>query len=148
MMSSQEHEYYEILLMKLLDSEISSQEKGELEEHLKVCEDCREELSDFREIQDVTDQVRQRILQDAKIESFQDSGGRRLIWLFGFLLILFGGFLLFGFATWHFWMDQTVDLVVKIATLVIGSGLLVLFSYVLWIRVRGYKHDPYKEIDL
>jgi len=45
---------YKIMLSGYIDGELSSDEKAELEMHLKTCSDCRKELEVFQELKEVT----------------------------------------------------------------------------------------------
>lgn len=147
-MTKQNHEHYEILMMKAIDGRLSSLEKTELDEHLQTCEECREELSDFQVIKDNTEQIRQRILADAEIEPFRENAPTKAISYLAFTLLFTGALVLMGFAAYTFFLDEKVPLLVKAGAGIAGGGGLILFAYVLRVRLRGIKHDPYKEIDL
>jgi len=147
-MTIQNHEHYEILLMKAIDDRLSSLEQRELDDHIKNCYDCRVELHDFRAIKRDTDQLRQRILKDAQIEAFRESSVVKASNYLGFTLILLGSLVLIAFAVYSFFLDEKIPLIIKASEGVIGSGALFLLAYILRVRLRGIKHDPYTEIEL
>ena len=67
--------------------------------------------------------------------------------LAGFLLLLVGVLGLYGHAIFAFASDPAVPVLVKAGAGVALMGALLLFVYVLRVRLRGLKHDPYQEID-
>ena len=147
-MTNQNHEAYEILVMKAVDDQLSEDEQRQLDEHLKTCKDCREELMDFQAIKDTTDQVRQRILSDATIEPFRETPAVRSWNRLNFLLIALGVTFLFGLGTYQFFLDPKIPWYTKAASGTAGAGLLGLFMYILRVRIKGQQHDPYREIDI
>jgi anti-sigma factor RsiW len=146
-MSGPEHERFEILLVKAVDEVITPQERRELDAHIQECESCREELADFVQIKRTTDSMTARILSDAAIEPPREPARTRAALGLGFFLMLAGALLLLGFAGYTLFSDAAVPLVIKVGTGVLGLGVLVLLVYVLKIRARALRKDPYKEID-
>ncbi len=147
-MTNSNHETYEILVMKAVDGFLTDTEQRLLDEHLQTCDECREELQDFQVIKRSTDRVRERILQDAKIEAFRESTGVKA-WNWGsFVLLWLGALVFFGFATYTFFLDPKVPLLVKVAAGLAGTGGIGLFAFILKTRLQGQAHDPYREIDL
>jgi len=143
-----DHERYEILLVKATDGVLSTEERGELDEHLAGCADCRAELADFNLIKETTDAMTARILADATIEPPREPGSARRILGLGFVLLLCGALLLLGFAGYTLFTDARVPLIVKVGAGALGLGVLVLSAYVAALRRRAARRDPYKEIDL
>jgi len=147
-MSEKNREYYEMLMMKAVDGELTPSEEKEWLAHLETSPEFQEEWADFKEIKDATDFLRQRILADAEIEPFRESNGVKMMSGLAFSMIGIGALLLLGFSVYSFYMDDTVPLLIKIASSLAGGGCLILFLYLLGVRIRGYQNDPYKEIDL
>lgn len=142
------HERYETLLMRAVDGVIGDDEQGELDEHIETCAECREELTDFRDIKAATDAMTARILQDARIEPPRETPAARASISVAFLAILSGVLLLLGFAGWTFATDPNVPPVVKIGAALCSLGGLVLLGYTLMLRYRARRgRDPYQEID-
>jgi anti-sigma factor RsiW len=147
-MSTREHERYEILLVRAVDEVISTEERRELDAHIEQCSSCREELEDFVRIKETTDAMTARIMADFTIEPPREPSSARAVLSIGFLLLLLGALVLLGFAGYTLFTDADVPLVVKLGTGGLGLGTLVLLAYVLKVRARAHKRDPYKEIDL
>lgn len=142
-----EHERYEILLVKAVDGQLTAAERRELDAHLLSCAACRAELEDFNLIKETTDAMTQRILSDAAIEPPREPGGVRAALGLGFLLLLAGALLLLGFAGYTLLADAGVPLIVKAGAGALGLGVLVLSAYVVLLRRRAARRDPYREID-
>jgi len=147
MTSQPSHDHYEGLLMKAVDGLLSDDERLELDEHLASCETCAAELSDFRDIQQATDAMTERILADAQIESPRLTAPARGVLNLSFALLLAGLLILLGFAGYHMAMDAQVPPLVKVAVALVTAGLLGMLGYTLRIRARAAQRDPYEEID-
>lgn len=142
------HETYEILLMKAVDNRLSPEEAIQWQKHLESCEECRQEWQDFRSIKDTTDALRQRILSQAELAPIQDSYGSKQVHQIGWILLFLGWILGSVLAGWAFLTDPTTSFWEKLSMGLIGGGTLILFSSVLYRRLRDGSRDPYKQIEL
>ncbi|MCB9644873.1 MAG: hypothetical protein H6728_17515 [Myxococcales bacterium] len=146
-MTKRDQSYYESLMMKAVDGQISPLEQEELDAFLLEHPEYQEELEDFQMIKSHTDSLRQRILADARIEPPRPTAATQGFQLFNFLLIFVGAALLGGLALYQLFTDPTVPPLLKFGAGLIGTGLLALFARILFNRMRGLHHDPYREID-
>lgn len=147
-MTNQNHEHYEALVMKAVDGQLTEQERRELQEHLTICPTCRAELQDFQWIKQSTDQLRQRILQDARLEPFREPTGVTAWNFLHFMLLGLGSIGFVGFSVYSFFLDPQVPVFVKWAAGCAGFGGLGLFLYLLQNRLRHQSEDPYRHIDI
>ncbi len=141
------HDHYEGLLMKAVDGLLSDDERRELDEHLASCESCAAELADFRDIQQTTDAMTERILADAQIEPPRLTAPARGAVKLSFALLLAGLLILLGFAGYQMALDSAVPPLIKVAVALVTAGLLGLLGYALRVRARALGRDPYEEID-
>ena len=148
MKAQRPHEVYEALLMKKVDGLLSEEESVLFEHHLSTCEQCQEEFEDFKDVKEVTDMMAERILADAAIEPFRESRQTRTFLGLGMLLFFVGAMVLIGYGAYVFWADPEVPFVIKTGFGLLSVGAVVLFAYVLRVRLRGRSRDPYREIDL
>lgn len=142
-----DHDRYELLLVKAVDGQLGPEERARLDEHLKTCARCREELGDFLAIKKTTDAMTERILADARLEPPREAPATRALMRSGFLLILAGLALLVGFAGYQLFSDPAAPLAVKAGTGAVGLGALAVLAHLLWRRLHGAGKDPYREID-
>jgi len=141
------HESWELLLMKAVDGVLEPEERPLFDAHLAECQGCRDELADFNAIKGGTDQLRERILADARIEAPRPARAERRLIGLGTLLFVAGMVLLLGFSAYVFFADLNVPLPLKVALGLIGLGALVLFFFVARAKLRSLGVDPYNEID-
>lgn len=145
---SNNHEYYEILLMKGVDGQLSDEEQAALDAHLATCASCRGEYADFRKIKGATDGIRDRILQDAALESIHDRLNASPADKVGFLLILVGSLVLAAMSAWLFFGNAEIPLWYRLSTGAIVGGAALLFGNLLRKRLQQAPHDPYNDIDM
>ncbi len=146
-MTKHTQEHYEALMMKAVDGQLSALEQKELEEYLHEHPEERAALDDFLVIKASTDGLRQRILADALIEPLRPTRAMRGFDGVGLLLVCLGAMILFGFVGYHLMTDPQVPSLLKVGVGFVGMGVLALLMRVLFFRVRGLQHDPYREID-
>jgi predicted anti-sigma-YlaC factor YlaD len=143
-------ENYKNLLMGYLDEELSEAEKNRLEEHLKQCSSCTEELKEFRKLKQITDEVTLAEPEDkiwrAYWSNVYNRAERFLGWILfsvaAILLSIYGGFK----AIEQICQDPTVGILLKIGLLVLITGLAILLVSVLRERLYFYKKDRYKDV--
>lgn len=144
---SDNHETYEILLVKAVDDRLTPEEEALFQTHLQSCESCQEELADFKSVKKTTDTIRARILQDARVEPIKQSLAARSTFSLGLFLLFAGSILLIGGSLYQL-MESDAPLWAKWGVGLGGTGLLVAFGQILVSRLRGQAYDPYKDIDM
>lgn len=146
-MTVKDEAYFEALMMKAVDGFLDRAEAEELDRWLAANPDRAAELEEMTSIKEVTDQMRQRLMADARIEPFREDGGARAMsWLL-FTLIFAGLALLCGFGVVQMLSNAEVPGAVRWGAGLATAGTLGLFARVLWTRIRSMGSDPYEEID-
>lgn len=146
-MSTREDGYYEGLLMKAVDGLLTEAEERELGEWLEANPDRATELDDFVRIKEVTDQMAQRLMADARIEPFRETPGERAYSWIAFALVFGGLTMMLGYGFEKFLFDEGVPAAIRYGAAAAAAGALALFLRVLWIRLRAVGEDPYEEVD-
>lgn len=146
-MTKQTQEYYEALMMKTVDGRISALEQKELEAYLLERPEEQAALDDFLAIKASTDGLRQRILSHALIEPIRPTATIRRFDGVALLLLCLGALIFFAFGGYHLMADPKVPVLLKLGVGLMGIGVFALLARVLFFRVRGLQHDPYREID-
>ena len=141
---------YKDLMMAYLDNEIDDEQRKAFEEHLASCPQCTQELKEFEKLKQLTDSV---TLAEPEDRIWQQYWGnvynrveRSLGWILfsvaAILLTIYGGFELIE----KIIRDQTVGMLLKVALLVLITGLAILFVSVLRERIYFWKKDRYRDV--
>jgi predicted anti-sigma-YlaC factor YlaD len=141
---------YKDLMMAYLDNEIDDEQKRAFEEHLASCPQCTKELKEFQKLKQLTDSV---TLTEPEDQIWQQYWGnvynrveRGIGWILfsmaAILLAIYGGFELIE----NIIRDQTVGMLLKVALLVLITGLAILFVSVLRERIYFWKKDRYRDV--
>jgi len=141
---------YKDLMMGYLDNELSDEQRSRFEEHLAGCHDCAGELTEFRRLKAITDEVtlvepEDRIWQqywDGVYNRIERSTGWIIFSISAILLTIYGGFKLIE----EIITDATVGILLKIGLLALIVGLAILFVSVLRERVYFWQRDRYKDV--
>ncbi len=142
-----EREDFEALMMKAVDGFLDADEAEALERWLAANPDRAKELEEMVEIKEVTDHMRRRLVADARIEPFRETGGARAMSWLMFAMIFAGLALLAGFSVTQLLSDPTVPAAIRWGAGLVTAGALGLFARVLWTRLRSLGSDPYEEVD-
>ncbi|MBI4719666.1 MAG: zf-HC2 domain-containing protein [Chitinivibrionia bacterium] len=132
--------------MKLLDGEMTGEEKTLYEDHIRECEDCRRELEDLGLLVEWTNQLRLKLPDDSFWEAYWDGFYRKAERGTGFILLMAGiaGLCLFAIAkavtSPGFLTFTGITITVALA------GLLVVFISVARERYHERKYDPYRKV--
>ncbi len=141
---------YKDLMMGYLDNELSDEQRGQFEEHLAGCSECKDELKEFRKLKAITDEVtlvepEDRIWQDywdGIYNRIERSVGWIVFSVAAILLTIYGGFKLIE----ELIKDATIGMLLKAGLLALIVGLAILFVSVLRERIYFWQRDRYKDV--
>ena len=143
-------EEWKPLLSGYVDSELTPAEEESLKGHLSHCSDCRDDLMELRNIEGVTEVMKNETLPDAFWDTYWLSVYNRLERGLGWILLSVGAALLLGFGAFHFVTDfllkDEAPLIVRVGTALGMLGLALLTISLIRERIRSWRHDPYKEV--
>jgi predicted anti-sigma-YlaC factor YlaD len=143
-------EIYKPLLMGYLDQELTESDLLRVEQHLQECSDCPHELSGFRKLKEITQNMR-LVMPDEKVwEAYWSNIYNRLERQIGWILvsigsILLGAYLLYKVAVEAF-LDASLPLIVRIGVIALLVGLCTLLVSVLRERIFLARRDKYERI--
>jgi anti-sigma factor RsiW len=133
--------------MRLLDGELGEGEKEEYEDHVKGCEDCRQELKEIGRIVELTNDLKLRAPDEEFWARYWDSLFRRMERGTGFVLLIAGILALAVFALFRAVRSPQFLTFQGIAVAVILLGVIVVFLSVVRERYHESKRDPYKGVE-
>ncbi len=143
-------EQYQLLLMQYVDQEISPEDKQILEDHLKQCSSCREELEKYVKIKGVSSSMKNKLLPDMAWDEYWRHLYNRMERGISWIFISIGAIILLGIAVYSFIIgilnESHITLLEKIGILALAFGFVVLFVSVVREKLMTRKHDKYKEI--
>jgi anti-sigma factor RsiW len=132
--------------MKLLDGEMSGDEKKQYEVHLQECEDCRNELEDLGMLVEWTNEMKLREPDDEFWESYWNVLYRRAERGTGFLCIMIGLLALLLYAIVKAVTSPQFLTFTGIAVTVVLVGFFAVFMSVVRERYHERKNDPYRKV--
>jgi hypothetical protein len=132
--------------MRLLDEELSVEEKRQYEEHVKSCDDCRRELKEIGRIVELTNDLKLRAPDEEFWARYWDNLFHRLERGTGFVLMIAGILVVLAYAVYQAVTSPEFLTVKGISVAVILLGLVVVFLSVVRERYQESKSDPYKGV--
>lgn len=132
--------------MKLLDGEMTGDEKSLYEAHVMDCDVCRRELEDLGMIVEWTNQMKLRQPDDEFWESYWDGLYRKAERGTGFVLLIAGIAGLFVFAIVKAVTSPGFLTFTGITVTISLVGLLIIFLSVARERYHERKYDPYRKV--
>ena len=132
--------------MRLLDGEMSAEEKAEYESHVGDCEACRAELASLGRVVELTNELKLRIPDDEFWDGYWESVYRRSERSAGFFLVISGIMAVLLYGIIRAVSSPGFLSYEGISVTVILVGLVVIFVSVARERYHESKNDPYKGV--
>jgi len=145
-----EHDEIKKLISSYHEGELNNTQKKQVEEHIAICAECKDEFEVMREFEEVMDKME---LKQAPKEMWQvywssvyNRLERRLGWIFlsigAIILLFFGGYkMVEGIIE-----DPTIPLLLKFGILAAMAGLAILLASIGRERLFVRKRERYKEV--
>ncbi len=143
-------EEIKILLAGYQDGELDPDQKRRVEEHLKTCASCRQELNRLDNVKEVTRKVKYKDLPLEVWEGYWQGIYRRIERGLGWIFLSIGAIIMIALGAFYlvkdFFLDPTVGILSKfgVGALIIG-GIFLLVS-VGRERIFAYNRERYKEV--
>ena len=132
--------------MRLLDGEMSAEEKAEYESHVGDCEACRAELASLGRVVELTNELKLRIPDDEFWEGYWESVYRRSERSVGFFFVIAGVLMVLFYGIFKAVTSPRLLTYEGISITVILVGLVVIFVSVARERFHESRNDPYKGV--
>jgi predicted anti-sigma-YlaC factor YlaD len=133
--------------MRYLDGEMSAGEKTAFEEHLSSCSECRQEIDELGSVERLTGMMKIRDPQDDFWEAYWKKLFRRLERKTGWILMIAGAALIVLYSLWKGVTDFGEITFVKVVTIMVAAGFIILLISVIRERIHQFKTDRYKDIE-
>ena len=144
------NERFLTLMEKYFDDEISHNEKIEFENLLKNNHDLKDEFEEQKKIKEVIKKMKFKNPSNDLWDNYWENTYNKLERSLGWLAVFIGALILIGFASVEFvnqlYKDNSSPTIIKIGTVSLVFGFLVLFFSIIREKFFAYKNDKYKEI--
>lgn len=136
----------ELRMMALLDGELPAEEARSVEEHLRTCSRCTDELRSFEEVIGLTKKARLAEPSDVEWERFQDGLYGRIERRSGWAFLAAGLVILLGFALYEIAVEPPIPTPVRVGAFLVVLGFLLLAVSVARGRWRAFRRDRYRHV--
>ena len=137
---------YRVLMMGLMDNELTQEETADVNQHLIRCETCRKEFDELNRSNSRLGVVSFSGPSYDELDRIWKSPFSRLTRNAGLFIVFAGWISLIIYSLVEFFRSDTEPLLPKIAFTGIIIGFIILLYAVLSDRLRAFKTDPYKEV--
>lgn len=137
---------YKVLMMGLMDNELTPEETTDVNQHLIRCEACRKEFDELSRSYSKLGAVSFSGPSDDELDRIWKSPFSRFTRNAGLFIVFAGWIALIVYSLIEFFRSDTEPLLPKITFMGIIIGLIILLYAVLSDRLRAFKTDPYKEV--
>ena len=133
--------------MRLIDDELSHEERLQYQAHVRECEVCRRELESLGRVVKLTGELKLRVSDDAFWKGYWESVYRRTERRVGFLFVTGGAVMLLLYFLYRALRSPQLWTYEGVSIAIILLGLIVLFISVARERYHEHKSDPYREVE-
>ena len=143
-------ERFLFLMEKHFDGELSEEEENDFKVLIKSNAELRKEFDEQKRIKEVIKKMKMKNPSSEVWDSYWERTYNRLERGIGWLAVFIGALILLGFVSIEFvsqlYEDNSTPVIVRIGTVSLVFGLLVLLFSVIREKLFTYKTDKYKEI--
>ena len=129
-------------LMRLLDGEVTPEERLAIERLLESSSELRREFAIFRSMKE---EFRDLSFASQGGDSVWDRIRSRITMPVGWALTVSGFVAWLAYGIWSF-VQSPSGILVKLSTGGVVIGILVLLAHVIWERYKEYGTDPYRNV--
>lgn len=138
------------LLMGYIDGELSPQDIVRFESHLSECEECKEDLKRFKELDEIISPVEFITPEDKLMDNYWSKPYRKIERKIGIISLLFGISVLIGFGLLKFgtqlWFESNLPIFIKFSIYAIMAGAVTLVISLLREKLFLRKRQRYSEV--
>ena len=145
------HEDIKKLLLPYLEGKVSEEEKIIIEEHLKVCDECKREIKEYENLEEGLKMMKLKEPSKEVWDNYWFSVYNRIERKLGWIFLSIGAIIILFFGAYQF-IDELVEdpqtpLILKIGIIALTFGGAVLFVSILREQLFARKKERYKEVE-
>lgn len=133
--------------MRLIDDELSHEERLQYQAHVRECDVCRRELESLGRVVRLTGELTLRVSDDAFWKGYWESVYRRTERRAGFLFVAGGAVMLLLYLLIRALRSPEMWTFEGVSVAIVLLGLIVVFVSVARERYHEHKSDPYREVE-
>ena len=141
-------QHIEILISGYLDDELTQQDSQKVAVHLAQCQACQNTYQELKALQDAVGKTSYAEMEQDKLHSLVNDLTSRRIEGLAWFSISAALVILVVFTSYHFWLDSSTPLYIKLAVSLLWGGGIGLFVSVLRQRWISKKDDKYRKVKL
>lgn len=145
-----DHQKIKKLLFPYLEEELSEKEKESVEEHLKRCPECRQELEKIKKLEEIMGKMKLKNPPKEAWQMYWLSVYNRLERKIGWILLSVGGIFLLFFGGYQavegIIKDPSLPLVLKVGILLFMAGIAIMVVSLIREQFFVRKKERYKEV--
>ncbi len=138
------------LLIGYIDGELSPQEIVRFETHLSECEECKEDLKGFKELDEIISPVEFITPEDKLMDNYWSNPYRKIERKIGIISLLLGFSVLIGFGLLKFgtqlWFESNIPIFLKFSIYSVIAGAIILVISLLREKLFLRKKQRYSEV--
>lgn len=141
----------QILMMGLLDNELSGEERSSLMAHVESCNKCLKKYDSFVQLKKDTGEMKLKKLPEMYWDDYWTHVYNRIERGISWILVSIGAMLLMaygGYEMMHeFYLDTSKPMIIKIGAAILTMGMIILFVSVLREKLMIRKVDKYRRVE-
>ena len=141
----------QILMMGLLDNELSREERSSLMAHVESCNKCLKKYDSFVQLKKDTGEMKLKKLPEMYWDDYWTHVYNRIERGISWILVSIGAMLLMaygGYEMMHeFYLDTSKPMIIKIGAAILTMGMIILFVSVLREKLMIRKVDKYRRVE-
>ena len=141
----------QILMMGLLDNELSGEERSSLMAHVESCNKCLKKYDSFVQLKKDTGEMKLKKLPEMYWDDYWTHVYNRIERGISWILVSIGAMLLMaygGYEMMHeFYLDTSKPMIIKIGAAILTLGMIILFVSVLREKLMIRKVDKYRRVE-
>ena len=145
------HEDIKKLLLPYLEGKVTEEEKKNVEEHLKVCDECKREIKEYKNIEEGLKMMKLKEPSKDVWDNYWLSVYNRIERKLGWIFFSIGAIMILFFGAYQFIKELVTDpqtpVLFKIGLIALCFGGVVLFVSILREQLFARKKERYKEVE-
>ena len=141
-------QHIESQLSGYLDNELTQQDSQRIYLHLEQCAECKKLHDELLQVKQLVSGMEEPKMSEKELNRIMADAPSRTMATVGWILLIVTIFGLAGYATFMFFMDDSVATWFKIVKSILVIGFALLLGSVIRQRFIARKTDKYKKVNL